>query len=867
MSSERDCSGPGGQHKAAAVTAPLFARRKMFVVAAQRRRRWRMWLWLWMGPLWALPARAQWGGTQTTTSLEDCQRLDVAAEFVSCTATTCTFIFDAQVHCNEAHLRADKIVTTMAEGRVQRLVACGQVTFVEGKNIVDAARIELQRGIQGRLEGAVARQKSAGAPLGADGFCPVGRDALVLTGETITRDASAAMRLQHGSITLCDCGAGRTPSWRLRAPSVHVSANSRRATIFWPRLEANVLGLRMLPITPPLLPLSLPLTARAPGLLPPQLQFLGPPYPTIDLPLFVPLGPSFDLTLSPGVRSDWRGAPRLSLRFRARPSQHVWAHVLLSDTWDLHRAMAQRRRERDLSIEPLWANDPWWQSIDRQRRHLVHRVSAQARLAWRRYPHRMQMAGAETLTHIDWELDAGFISDDLVFRDLSVLPIERSMAYLPSRSLWTWRRTDGTLSIGGDYMQNLSSVALENGRIVPDFDNLRGAEHGTLHRAPAVRLIVPAKPITAWVPGLYVAGEAGLARYGPFNASRGRAPTQQSRDQGLGATQLVGGVVAEAGYARLHGPLRLRSNARLDTLFVAQAGVRALWQATPIIDGEAALLLLKRYRTLWHQVAPYVAARTLRVSRRALARLAPRAALGLDERTERRALTQVVLGVRQSMWRGGAAAPVPLLRCEAAVPFDIARGQLMQPWLRMSLDEPRIGQLTVVAALDVHRLQQRPWTLAWREFDVSYARAWGPLVGSIGYVRLAPDGDRLLRSLYDLAGPRRPADPNAPWVHTLRLGQLVSWRGQLSGSAFVFLQLPRPETALDRSMVIPRRRRAFGRVSVASVTVSAGYNSPCQCWGWDLLLSAAPQDFVNTFRFVVLVNVAGFRVGTPNKAD
>ena len=108
--------------------------------------------------------------------------------------------------------------------------------------------------------------------------------------------------LRDAQFTLCDCGENETPSWRLRASEINLDLNDR-ATLWWPRIDFHVFGLFMLPIPAPTPVLSMPLADRAAGFLAPRLSFLKFPYPTLDLPLFLPVTDAYDITLTPGIRS------------------------------------------------------------------------------------------------------------------------------------------------------------------------------------------------------------------------------------------------------------------------------------------------------------------------------------------------------------------------------------------------------------------------------------------------------------------------------------------------------------------------------------------------------------------------------------
>ena len=157
---------------------------------------------------------------------------------------------------------------------------------------------------------------------------PTGRDSARFTG-TVHRLSQDQLHIDDATFTLCDCGED-VPSWLITAESADAEMKER-VTIHWPTFWANPFGLGFLvPLLPPIPFISLPLEGRAAGQLAPVIQFYQFPYPLVDLPVFVPLGRSFDLTIIPGLRTDWTdkhaltppsrwGAPRLGGRLRYAP--------------------------------------------------------------------------------------------------------------------------------------------------------------------------------------------------------------------------------------------------------------------------------------------------------------------------------------------------------------------------------------------------------------------------------------------------------------------------------------------------------------------------------------------------------------------
>ena len=167
-------------------------------------------------------------------------------------------------------------------------VATGNVSVIDGKSVLTCERIELDADqIRGTILGATVRIKRR-VPRGPHD--DAGRNRATFYGD-IQRTDPNHLEIRDAEFTLCDC-TPEPPSWRVNGSKIDVEMG-HRATIYAPRLSIRPFGLFDLPITPPMLPLSVPLKRRAPGLLAPRLGFLELPYPTIDLPLFLPLGESW----------------------------------------------------------------------------------------------------------------------------------------------------------------------------------------------------------------------------------------------------------------------------------------------------------------------------------------------------------------------------------------------------------------------------------------------------------------------------------------------------------------------------------------------------------------------------------------------
>ena len=110
-------------------------------------------------------------------------------------------------------------------------------------------------------------------------------------------DPEDRMKVLGARLTLCDCGEA-APTWSIHAREADVIPG-RRATLTWPVLYVRPLGETAVPIL--VLPwLYLPLKERQTGVLLPVIDSTHATGFAAGLPIFVTLGESADLTLTPG---------------------------------------------------------------------------------------------------------------------------------------------------------------------------------------------------------------------------------------------------------------------------------------------------------------------------------------------------------------------------------------------------------------------------------------------------------------------------------------------------------------------------------------------------------------------------------------
>lgn len=798
--------------------------------------------------VWAAPAAL---GPHLAT--RSCAALWVQADDASCSQAQCVLDGHAQLRCDsDLRLFADHLEVRL--GPMQRFDgawAQGHVTLVDGLNILRAAALCIDADqIRGHIQMASlqVRRPDAAAADPNTGIRP-GRNALIAHG-SLERASGSRFILRKADFTLCDCGENCLPSWRVDAPRIEVNLG-HRALIWWPQLRLNVANRWLVAVTPPLLPLSLPLTERAAGLLPPQIAFLRVPYPTVDVPLFVPLGPSWDLTVAPGVRTDW-GAARLAARLRYAPSAHTRGRLRVGFTHDGRGAMAAQFFHQQITNRPDSLGDPNFLAEHRALAQLTERFS----LDWEHATHRpLGPLQLDILANVAW------ISDDLVHRDLLIRPEQRVAAYLPSRLAVVVRHAVGLVALSIDSMLRLDNAPEPDGQgfAARDYSNVRGAEAATLHRAPDVQLTL--LPLRLG-PGLMADAQLSAVRYGRWRAGAAQGPTDLA--------QSIWGAQLGVGFGRQLGPLDVHARAGVDGIAVFEQKKASFFDAAPLTQADVGLRLGRQYGRLLHVIRPQIAYRGVDKAYAPQGPVARAANDALDARLLRRQSQQALFGLQQSLWlqRGPRCIWVaPTLSLQLGQPLDLRSGQLLQPFAEVRLENLGLGSGMAHLSLDTRRFATQPV----RELTAQYSLDIGPMQATLRYSRIAPDADRFERSIYELAAPRGLVAPETqgPWAHLLRASLQARLGRTLRIEYTTLYQLPQPERASSfgaSTCATPGQTGGPSHCFVSHVA-RLSYASPCDCWGVESIISGAPQDLRHSLRFQILLSIAGARLDSRQAAQ
>ena len=194
---------------------------------------------------------------------------------------------------------------------------------------------------------AVSKKDVSGAALlaanTAEAVEKVGATQALLQGNHLMRDGSK-WTVEALELVPCECDF-KNPSWSITSTSATIDTEAERVAISNAVVRVKSVPVLWLPW------ISLPLTERQSGLL-----FTRPGFSilngfTLEQPVFVTLGRSADLTLTPGLFTGGTGprgvaGPRLGTEFRYAPSARATGRLVLGLLYDF-------RTRRDVELAEL----------------------------------------------------------------------------------------------------------------------------------------------------------------------------------------------------------------------------------------------------------------------------------------------------------------------------------------------------------------------------------------------------------------------------------------------------------------------------------------------------------------------------------
>jgi hypothetical protein len=470
-----------------------------------------------------------------------CERVSLQANEADCNEGSCTLHGDVVITCEGMRMWSDHAhVLRKPNGDWGGARAWGHVVLAEDTRVTHCEEVTLAEDhIQGKIDRATVLVKSSVQPA-KNGGVPQGPNAQILHGDVQRTDAQT-FHVYKADFTQCDCKNIDKPSWLLKSPHISVK-QGERATVWWPSFYIAPFGLKPVPLLPPLLPLSVPLKKRAMGMLSPKIAFLQAPYPQVDIPWFIPLGESWDVTLAPGYRGDWN-APRMGARVRYAPSLRV------SGEWDLQYTADTRKKI---------ASD------------LKHRLQASSKHRW------AFASSGEFTSRLQW------LSDDAYLGDFRVGVLDRVADYMPSRAQVLWRKPQYMLYAGTEYLQRLRTVDAQGAQVL---SNTSAYEWGMPQRG----LWVGAKMFPYHIgQRFYVDGETTWTRFGGYGAQKT-------------TSVWVGSALSRVAYLRAWGPLRTGADVVGDAYWLSNTSA---WDTSLRTNAWAEMSWVGSQKQVLHRITP-----------------------------------------------------------------------------------------------------------------------------------------------------------------------------------------------------------------------------------------------------------------------
>ena len=517
------------------------------------------------------------------------------------------YAWEQQLLKLEGHVvaRRGEGIVRAAAGTLDRahgiLTLSGGVLGVQGKDVLlaDGAVIDLNAHTAD-LKAATLYLKDR--PANPD-QPRAGRNSLILHGARV-KQLPAGYVAEEVRLTPCDC-AGE-PDYELLADTAKLEGD---------RARLSGAKLRFLGAAIPLFPLALPLTQRQWGLLAPEFGFGAPYWFTYAQPVFIPLGQSNDLTVTPGyytggtdhgfdrgdrTRDQRQGTrsikgPRLGLEWRYAPVEGTLGTLRLDlyQDFDAKDSLGQKAAydgERGTSDGRGFGG----------LRGVAH------------LNHRSERDGAV------FAVDGVAATDVMAVRDPLPYSLD-SLQDMLRTDVGAWKASPGfTWGADATLMQD---VRIDNG-FFPD-RRLFGAERrATFQRAPAAFAQLAPLPIG---PATFEV-EAGVAQFERF-ASAG----PQERETGFAPTDRQTGSIPALPYDGSRAPmvrldlsprlrwtlpesmldLRAEAGARVDGyLFEGRAG-QDRSRAYALAGASAGVPLERKFGSLLHRIEPRIVVRAL----------------------------------------------------------------------------------------------------------------------------------------------------------------------------------------------------------------------------------------------------------------
>lgn len=351
----------------------------------------------------------------------------------------------------------------------------------------------------------------------------LGRNTLRLEGNHLVRHGTV-WQAEALDLVPCDCDLTH-PSWKIHTTQAYIDGDARRVSVVAPSVWIHGVPVLWLPW------LYLPLSNRQTGLLMPRPLISKQNGFGLEWPVFITLGRSADLTLTPGFftgGTDTMGVagPRLNTEFRYVPSTRVSGRVTLGLIYDL-------RAPRDPVTGAMAPSG--WSPLG-----VVEQPGARGLRGEASWQHSQDFGGG-----FGARVDASVHSDGYYQRDVVTDVIARENGYLRSAATLFQRGVDHVVGLDVVLRQDLTGGGwglFGSPRLVAS----AGPRYGpnTFQRWPALQVAVPLRPIAG---PLAFSLEASAVRLAPLWGQTG--------DEGVAAREgRADDVTVECLQQRLYYP-------------------------------------------------------------------------------------------------------------------------------------------------------------------------------------------------------------------------------------------------------------------------------------------------------------------------
>ena len=722
-------------------------------------------------------------------------------------------------------LRADELIYDQAN---QQAYAKGNVMLVSGLLVAVADEIRLDiRSLEARVVGGLFLRKKNVTPeqlLQAktpQELKKMGETVLTLTGSRIKRVGANQFQVDDLSFTPCDCDPTE-PSWRMEARRADVELGER-AILAFPTVYVYQVPIFWLPW------LYLPLSDRRTGLLIPRPSYSALNGFSLEQPVFVTFGDSYDATFTPGYYAGGRdpsfgiAGGRLHTEFRYAPSERTSGRATVGLLYD-------RNRRRD-PIEPSLQVDG--------------RRGLRGEASWQH---------TQDLGH-GWRdrIDAGFVSDGYYLRDVTADVLARQAEYLRSTAVLSRGDEVGWLGVDAVFRQQIWADTQKLGFDIFRANQLDNGEKvrgpRPFARFPALTYAIPERPVAG---PIWAALRAEYARLAPMGATFG----DEGKDGVFRATQVKVRNPTDSAYDPDQGDGlfepgereardRLDLNPRLslpfgagrfarftpylaarETAYFGEVTGSAAQRAYLLAGASASTTLVREFRagTVRHAITPYAEVRAVPWIAGGVPGGPALAYDEIDLAVPPSRFLQGIAEIRQELGFRGGGSYHDLLRLDLGQGFDLRSWRVADTYLRTNFHEGWVGLFGVARYdLPARRFSQISATLA-----VDDRR--GNAV-SVSYDRLLDVGSDPLRAGIDeLVGRPLSLEPG-------QSGQAEQLVGGIR-TTFPFGLGVRYE-----AVVQPAAER-----KIAQQLIGLSYGPGCNCWRLEVhaWLRPAPAGVLGT---------------------